>query len=162
LTWIDWEAIDEQMLDFSRQLIALRREHPVFRRQQWFHAGAPEGPTEDVRDIEWCRPDGQRMTDDDWHTDESAAIAVYLSGEHLRDSDGRPVRDDSFYLALNATSEDITFTLPDGWLGGSWSCVFDTAADQPFDADRGRPWQTSEPVSLVNHSLLLARRLGPR
>ena len=34
ISWFDWEldARDEDILGFTRRLIALRREHPVFRR----------------------------------------------------------------------------------------------------------------------------------
>ena len=73
------------------------------------------------------------MSDDQWHTDGAAAIAVYLSGRDLVDRSGLPIEDDSFYLALNATAEDMRFRLPDGWLGGSWEIVFDTARSAPFE-----------------------------
>jgi hypothetical protein len=84
-------------------------------------------------------------------------MAVCLSGQHLLDHDGLPVEDDSFYLALNAGPEAMSFRLPDGWLGGAWACVLDTAADRPFDSRAGVVWQASEAVRLASHSLLLAR-----
>ena len=46
------------------RLIALRREHPVFRRRRWFQGRPIHG--EGVRDIGWFRPDGEQMTDEDW------------------------------------------------------------------------------------------------
>ncbi len=162
LSWFDWDALDEEMLDFTRRLVALRRAHPVFRRQHWFRVGLPDGGADEIRDIEWCRPDGTRMTDEEWHNDGAAAIAVYLSGEQLVDRDGQHTSDDSFYLALNATAQPLTFRLPDGWLGGAWACVFDTAADRPFEAYAGEVWQASKTISLVDRSLILARRLAPR
>ena len=162
LSWFDWDALDEEMLDFTRRLVALRRAHPVFRRQHWFRVGLPDGGADEIRDIEWCRPDGTRMSDDDWHSDGAAAIAVYLSGEQLLDRDGQHISDDSFYLALNATAQPLTFRLPGGWLGGAWACVFDTAADRPFEAHAGEVWQASKAISLVDRSLVLARRLAPR
>ena len=39
ITWFDWSAVDEDLLAFTRQLIALRQAHPVFRRRR-FLAGA--------------------------------------------------------------------------------------------------------------------------
>jgi isoamylase len=161
LSWYDWTAVDEEMLDFTRRLIALRAAHPVFRRCLWYDVGLPEEEhRQDVRDIEWCTPNGRRMTDEEWHTDGPAAIAVYLSGRRLVDDDGGPIEDDSFYLALNAGPEALIFRLPDGWLGGAWSCVLDTAAPRPFDSRSGVTWQASEAVRLASHSLLLARRAG--
>jgi glycogen operon protein len=162
LSWFDWTQVDEEILDYTRRLIAIRREHPVFRRQHWFQVGVPEGDPGEVRDIEWCRPDGARMSDDDWHTDGAAAIAVYLSGEHLRDREGGPLTDESFYLALNATPEPLDFIFPDGWLGAAWSCVFDTAVEQPFAARTGEVCGPAHSMTLVDHSMVLARRIdGP-
>ena len=159
LSWFDWEHVEADMLDFTRRLIALRREHPVFRRQHWFRVGVPDGAADEIRDIEWCRPDGQRMTDEDWHSDGAAAIAVYLSGAHLLDHDGRPETDDSFYLALNATEASMTFRLPDGWLGAAWSFVFDTAAEWPFEARAGQTTGPAQAMTLVARSMVLARRV---
>ena len=162
LSWYDWQALDEDMLEFTRRLIALRMAHPVFRRSRWYRVGVPEGTdNQDVRDIEWCRPDGRRMADTDWHTEEAGAIAVYLSGEHLLDPQAQPVPDDSFYLALNARPAAMTFRLPDGWLGGAWTCVLDTAAERPFDSRAGEVCQASQRIPLAPHSLVLARRLAP-
>jgi glycogen operon protein len=160
LSWYDWEAADTEMLDFTRRLIALRRAHPVFRRRRWYHVGAPtDADASRPRDIEWCTPDGMRMKDEEWHTEGAAAIAVYLSGQHLVDDDSHGLEDDSFYLALNATAEDMHFRLPDGWLGGAWRCVLDTAAAHPFEARQELRFAAAQRVTLVHHSLVLFRRV---
>ena len=39
ISWFDWSSADPDLLAFTRRLIALRRAHPVFRRQR-FLAGA--------------------------------------------------------------------------------------------------------------------------
>jgi glycogen operon protein len=161
VSWYDWGAVDEDMLDFTRRLLALRREHPVFRRNHWFRVGVPDDAPEDQpRDIEWCTPSGARMRDGEWHTDGAAAIAVYLSGAHLYDESGTPLRVDSFYLALNATAQALDFSLPAAWLGGRWRCVFDTAAPRPFEARAGDPCMAAEPITLADRSLVLVRRVG--
>jgi glycogen operon protein len=102
------------------------------------------------------------MADDDWHTDDAAAIAVYLSGDDLVDLRGRPVSDDSFYLALNATADPLTFRLPDGWLGATWSWVFDTAAERPFETRAGEIAGPATEVTLADRSMVLARRVDAR
>ncbi len=162
LSWYDWASVDVEMLDFTRRLIALRRAHPVFRRNDWFRVGLPDDAGEaEIRDIEWCTTAGVRMTDDQWHTEGAAAIAVYLSGRHLHDEQGRPMEDDSFYLALNATADPLVFTLPDGWLGGAWRPVLDTAVPRPFETRAGERWAAAESIMLAGHSLVLARRVDP-
>ena len=42
ISWFDWELRDGQgeLLDFTRRLIALRREHPVFRRRAFLRRRA--------------------------------------------------------------------------------------------------------------------------
>ncbi|MEX1297281.1 MAG: glycogen debranching protein GlgX [Candidatus Limnocylindrales bacterium] len=162
LSWFDWEHVDEDMLDFTRRLLALRREHRVFRRRNWFQVGIPKDGPDGTRDIEWCRPDGSRMADEDWHIDGAAAIAVYLSGDHLVDRHGQPIAGDSFYLALNATDADMTFRLPDGWLGAAWSVVFHTAAAHPFEVGPEQVHGPASELDLPARSLLLARRVEPR
>src|SRR5687767_13901634 len=64
ISWYDWEAVDEDLLAFSKQLIALRNEHPVFRRRQFLHGTEEEGSG--LPDAWWFRPDGRRMTGRDW------------------------------------------------------------------------------------------------
>jgi glycogen operon protein len=159
LSWYDWDAADADMLEFTRRLIALRLAHPVFRRRHWYRVGTPtEESVSRPRDIEWCTPEGSRMKDDDWHMEGAAAIAVYLSGQHLVDHDGHPLEDESFYLALNATAEDTGFRLPGGWLGGAWRCVLDTADARPFEARRDLVYAAAMRITLLRHSLVLFRR----
>ena len=161
LSWYDWAAIDDEMLDFTRRLIALRRDNAVFRRRRWFEVHVPEDADEDaIRDIEWCHPSGVRLRDDEWHTDAAGAIAVYLSGIHLTDAQGQLAPEDSFYIALNSTPEALAFTLPEGWLGGAWSCVFDTGATKPFGARAGEVCRSSGTLKLAPHSMLLARHIA--
>ena len=33
ISWRDWRQTDEELLDFTRRLITLRRDHPVLRRR---------------------------------------------------------------------------------------------------------------------------------
>ena len=60
----------QDLLDFTRRLIALRREHPVLRRRRWFQGHSIRGSV----DLGWFKPDGSEMGDDDW--DEGAARSV--------------------------------------------------------------------------------------
>jgi pullulanase/glycogen debranching enzyme len=72
LSWYDWDNMDRALLDFTRQLITLRREHPVFRRRRWFRGQPIRGGV----DISWLRPDGWPMDDADW----DASLARSLGG----------------------------------------------------------------------------------
>jgi isoamylase len=43
ISWYDWDAADVQLLAFVRRLVALRRNHPVFRRRRWFQGRSIHG-----------------------------------------------------------------------------------------------------------------------
>jgi isoamylase len=132
VSWFDWESSDCDLLEFTRGLIRLRRDHPVFRRRRWF-SGEP-APDGELPDISWHRPDGQEMAEPDWHQADARAFAVFLNGGALRDVDhlGRPIRDDSFLLLFNAHGDAVTFALPASLPPARWQVVVDTAvADMP-------------------------------
>ncbi len=69
LTWMDWELGAEQreLLEFTRRLVWLRREHPNFRRPKFFQSRRIRHAEE--HDIRWLRPDGEEMTDEEWSQD---------------------------------------------------------------------------------------------
>jgi isoamylase len=127
ISWYDWEHIDEDLADFTRRLIAFRREHPVLRRRRWFQGLPIRGSV----DIGWCKPDGTEMGDEDWDTGLVRSVGVFLNGEAITDRDrrGQRVRDDSFLLLFNADSEGIDWQLPGQW-GQCWEPVIETADPQ--------------------------------
>jgi len=139
LTWVDWEpgAEQRQLLDFTRRLIALRRAHPVLRRRRFFRGSQASGGA--PADLTWLRPDGREMTRQDWSRADAHAIAVHLNGDAIgeRDTQGRPVRDDSFLVLLNSHWEHVVFTLPGPVFGGRWRVEVDTAADPAVDPATG-------------------------
>jgi isoamylase len=126
LSWFDWEHADTELLAFTRRLIHLQAEHPVFRRRRWFKGRPVHGAG--VGDIAWFRPDGQEMSDDDWQQGHARSFAVFLNGQALRelDDEGRPIRDDSFLLLFNAHHEPIPFVMPGDSFGTGWHVVVDT------------------------------------
>ena len=114
LSWIDWTAAREHevLTEFTARLAALRREHPVFRRQRFFQGRPIRGSS--VDDIAWLRPDAQHMTEQDWTAELVPTIAIFLNGRGIPDRNeiGERIVDDSFLLLINAHHEPVTFTLP--------------------------------------------------
>jgi isoamylase len=130
LTWIDWENIDEGLLEFTKLVTKLRNDHPTFRRRRFFH-GRPVRREEGgpVQDIAWLTAAGEVMDDDDWDVGFAKSVAMYLNGHGIRETDerGEDVVDDCFYLAFNAHHEPIDFTLPGEDYAQGWTVVVDTA-----------------------------------
>jgi isoamylase len=131
ISWVDWEHADHELSEFTRRLIALRREEPVFRRRD-FLTGA-EHNASGQPDVVWLRPDGPAMADADWDQDDARALGVFLNGEELisLDRDGDQTSGDSFIVLFNAHHDGVRFTIdPD--LGTDWSIEL---ASDTFDTD---------------------------
>jgi glycogen operon protein len=121
--------VDEELLEFTRRLVRLQGDHPVFRRRGWFKGRPVRGVG--VGDIAWFSPDGAEMSDEDWQQPHAKAFAVLLNGDALRevDDEGRPIRDDSFLLLFNAHHEPLIFTMPAETFGARWQVEVDTAGN---------------------------------
>ena len=79
IAWLDWSAADTELLAFTRQLVAFRKAHPVFRRRRFLvgaaglasWAGSPRPAT--------------AMTGADWADGGALAVAIYLDGSDAPD-----------------------------------------------------------------------------
>jgi isoamylase len=128
ISWLDWALTpeDAELLTFVRQMIALRKAHPLFRRRSFFQEQRVRGKT---RNILWLNPDGLEMGDAEWNQGFARCLGMYLAGDAIGEVDRRgvPVGDDDFLLMLNASSEEIPFTLPGFRAQGRWQAVVDTS-----------------------------------
>jgi glycogen operon protein len=125
ITWLDWTQ-DTGLLEFTRRLIALRKAHPVFRRNR-FLAGAQ------ARDLRWFTPAGTWLTDAEWSDPSSLAIALYLDGYDAPDQapDGTWLTDDDFLVLVSAWWEPLEFTLPATRPEAEWQLVLDSHDLEP-------------------------------
>ena len=91
----------------------------------------------EVKDISWLRPDGKEMDDEEWEKG-FQALALRLAGDAIEEADsrGRPIKDDTFLLLLNAYQDPVSFTLPAHKRGIRWELVFDTAVSVPPKSPR--------------------------
>jgi isoamylase len=159
LSWLDWGLDSEQqeLLDFVRTLIGLRKEHPVFRRRHFFQGRLIKGVG--IKDIIWLTPAGTEMTDGEWQHDFALCLGLFLAGDALDEDDerGQPIRDSNFLLLINAHHEPIPFTIPDMVKVKSWRVLLDTA--KPDVKGKGKYiWATKDCYPLQDHSLVLLRK----
>jgi glycogen operon protein len=128
LSWIDWSSVDEDLLAFTRELIALRTQHPVFQRRR-FLTGQPDA--NGIPDVSWLRPDGTKMVDLDWSKPSAGPLTVVLNGDAITEPGprGEEITDDSFLLVFNPSWEDADVTLPGEGHGWQWQPVLDTATE---------------------------------
>ena len=138
LSWINWDFVDTNadLLEFTKRLIRIRKNHPVFRRRR-FLAGDPFGFDAADRDIAWLVPSGRLMTQGDWEFAFGKSLMVYLNGRSIVEPDrrGQKVEDDSFLLMFNAHYDNIDFTIPGKQFGVSWKLIVDTTEATGYPAE---------------------------
>jgi isoamylase len=158
LSWVDWDLDPQrqELLGFTRRLIALRKAHAVFRRTRFLEGR--DGGGSGLPDVWWFRPDGRRMTIRDWDSPESRALGVFLNGEGLTDVTpwGEPEHDDSFLLMFSAHYEPVTFRIPARRFGTRWELELSTA--DPSLEPGAHGFGPREDVTLDPRSILVLRR----
>jgi isoamylase len=167
LSWLNWQQTDTEMLDFARKVIALRKDHPVFRRRNFFLGRSIKGVG--VKDILWLRPDGGEMTDEEWNMQYARTLGVFLSGSAADEVDERGQRetDLNFLMLMNAHHEEVPFLLPTVASGMNWVPVLDTSCQttgkgwQEYPAGATYPLQARSLVVLAE-SRRLERRWNER
>ncbi|MGD1703288.1 glycogen debranching protein GlgX [Dapis sp. BLCC M229] len=159
ISWLDWnlQVENSDLLDFTRQLIYFRCQHPVFHRRKWFEGRAIHGS--DVNDIGWYNPDGGEMTEEQWNIDFAKSIGIFLNGEEIPASGERGERiiDDCFMIFFNAHYELIEFIIPPKFQDRNWVVVVDTS--KSHFVENGKQYQGEVPIPVMERSIIVLRRL---
>jgi len=138
ISWFNWEWTKEQtaLHDFTRKLIALRRDNPVFHRRRFF-SGRSIHDT-DLGDILWLNPSGNEMSDENWNDGNQRSVGMILNGEGMDEYDerGRRIKDDIFLVLLNSYWEGVNFTLPGVKEFTRWELLLDSSTSElPLSKD---------------------------
>ena len=109
-SWLDWAAMDVEILAFTRRLIAARRAHPALTDPAPLtgQAGA-----DGFVDVAWLGPDGAPMVWEDAQA--RALVAVLRAGQ------------DRCLVALNAGQRALPLSLPLPRAGWRWRVLADSA-----------------------------------
>ncbi len=165
LSWVHWpdpedeaSAAARRMLRFTRSLVWLRRDHPVFRRRRFFHGRPVQGTHDDLSDISWFTPEGEEMRDSDWQAAHAKSLTVFLNGGAISEPGprGEPIVDDSFLLMFNAHDQPIDFVVPVDH-GRQWQLVVDTARPDGAVTD-GPKVQAGDRLTVTDRSLVVLQR----
>lgn len=157
LSWVNWNltATQQDLLHFTRKVIKLRKDHPVLRRRRFFYGDAAHGGESKLQEIGWLRPSGEHMRDEDWTAWYARSLMVYVNGHAISEPDrrGEKIVDNSFLLLVNASEEDIEFTIPTEPTGSSkaWKVVIDTQPTKGLP----RKLRPKAKVEVESHSLCL-------
>lgn len=137
ISWLNWAQADKKLLEFTRKLIKLRKNHPVFCRRRWFVGQDIKGK----EDIAWFLPEGELMNDEHWNHDYAKSMGVYLSGHglHYPGPQGETILDDDFYVIFNAFQDPLEFKLPPQKYGKAWTKIIDTNSDEIGESESHQP-----------------------
>jgi len=146
ISWLDWSLAKKNryLRRFFQKLIALRKAHPIFRREDFFPHSTESHADEHGLQITW---QGLRPGSQDWspgcHT-----LAFLLSGESLTPTD------DDFFVMLNMHPyTPAVFTLPLAPRNRHWVRLIDTGKSGPrdfVDPDRANTVKCGQKVSVAN------------
>jgi glycogen operon protein len=133
--WTDWAGLlaDPDFTAQVRELIRLRRELPLLRQARYNHGRMPT----DLGwcDIDWLRPDGERMREEDWA---GTQRLVLLFACHDDQKDASPVVEATAIL-FNAAAEGARFSLPAG-LPEAWILRFSSCGKASPAAPGSAEW----------------------
>ncbi|PSM47128.1 glycogen debranching enzyme GlgX [Chroococcidiopsis sp. CCALA 051] len=159
ISWFNWDLVqgNTDLLDFTRELIYFRRQHPVFRRRKWFQGQAIHGSG--VSDIMWFNPDGSEMDQEQWEIGYAKSMGVFLNGNMIPSpgKQGQRISDDSFLIFLNAHYETLEFNLPQGMQDNQWVLVIDTK--EPRFIQEESIYTGDRTVPVTARSLVLLRQM---
>ncbi|AEW97081.1 MULTISPECIES: glycogen debranching protein GlgX [Streptomycetaceae] len=167
LTWVRWpgdgaDPRDEEalrLLEFTRTMVWLRRDHPVFRRRRFFHGRPVEGTHDELSDIAWFTPEGEEMAQQDWQAAHARSLVVFLNGNAISEPGprGEKITDDSFLLLFNAAPDELDFVVPVNH-GKEWQVVVDTAEPDGVAPGSGRKVRAGDRLRLTDRSLVVLQR----
>jgi glycogen operon protein len=168
--WLDWGlgAREKSLLAFTRKLVALRAAHPVFRRPSFLRGERWAGSH--LKDIAWFTASGAEMALPDWQNPQAPVVGLLLAGDALgfRDAKGVPVIDDTFFVILSASAQDVRFKIPSDAWADSWRPVLDTSAPDgeptrfaQSDVGAGPQIASGDTVVIPSRSMLVLQRIAP-
>ena len=117
LSWLDWSAIDTDLLAATQALVALRKSLSLLTFPD-FLTGTPKA-LDEPPDAQWLRPDGAAMQPEDWaHSD---TLVLALAG------DGTDMAASRVLIALNRSAVPRQLMLPPADTGRIWQRDFVSA-----------------------------------
>lgn len=138
ISWLDWKetAAKKELHAFVKQLIALRRKHPVFHGK------------EQLRQMDYIScgyPDLSYHGEQAWYPgfeNYNRHIGIMYCGTYARID--RKQTDDFFYVAYNTHWLDHEFALPKLPAGMRWQPVLSSCKEQPLIKETGKSQEGKE------------------
>jgi glycogen operon protein len=138
ITWIDWGKADEDLINFTAHLLAVRKRMLPMAARWYTGLQGARG----LHDLSWLRRTGETMEPEHWDNRMSRILGAWI---------GSPGKGTApLLLMVNARDRDATFQLPPG----RWSAELDTSMP-----DGKSEWQQGKATEFVlrERSVVLLR-----
>lgn len=118
--WLGWTRTTDQsnFQNFTKAMIAFRKAHPALRPANFYSGVDNNGNV--MEQLRWFKPDGGVADATYFNNPDNHAIAWRIDGTEFGDTAS------SIYIAHNAWSAQVNFTLPWAGSGKNWYRVTDT------------------------------------
>jgi glycogen operon protein len=131
ISWLDWEHISDDghdLIEFTRELIAIRKQQPLFQRGRFLTGAFNEEIG--VKDVAWLTPAGLEQTEEQWNDPVARCLGMLVDGRAQPTGIRRAGADRTLLLLLNAHYDEIPFKVPQVPGGTRWQCLMDTFDDE--------------------------------
>ncbi len=158
ISWFDWN-LDERklsLLEFTRKVIHMKKEHPVLRRKRFFQGRKLFGA--EIKDLTWLQPDGTEMTEQAWFESAVHTIGVILAGDAIDEINerGERIADDTLLILFNADNRSVIFTMPK--VGKRWEVILHTYGRKLIQSEQ--VLKAGGRFNLESHSVVVFRRIS--
>jgi glycogen operon protein len=109
ITWMDWAALDEELIGHTAWLASLRHRFSAFSDMEFFNGNG---------DVLWFSAEGTAMTVSDWERPDAGPLGMAIETED-HDGSGKT----RLAVLLNRGHEEQRFKLPTTSHEGSWSLL---------------------------------------
>jgi len=182
ISWLDWSHLTlensnkssskSHEIAFVKQLIQLRKQHPLLNRSHYHHGQQISDKTT-LKDIDWLNCHGEYMQASDWQDQEVKCFAMLLAqtDEQLSENTEGAIQDDALLVIFNAHPCEIDYQLP--VLNGYWQQLINTADEVITSPVHTRQTSitksnteqlniTASTISIAAHSCLVLSFFGPQ
>lgn len=150
ISWVNWDPSpsSEELHDFARRCISLRREFPVLRRNG-FYTGAYDDRI-GAKDLTWINANGKEMEEPQWKDPTMKCFGMLMDGRFQQNGLPRKVEDATVLLILNSHDGTVDFTFPASPSGEEWVLLIDT---NPRETKSSRSYRTGEVYRAAGRSV---------
>jgi glycogen operon protein len=151
ISWLDWNRSERgaSLLQFVRQLTALRARFPILRRRRFLTGYFDEEFR--VKDVTWINAAGEEMQQQDWSAG-AKCFGMLMDGRSRLGGLRERGTDATLLMVFNSHHESADFTLPPCNGARAWGLLIDTLIDR---LAAPREFQVGERYELSARSLLL-------